>query len=416
MLRLDGRPSSCGTAITLVAAALLGIGVVMVFSASASLTAPPISENILQNQSFRQTLFTLLALVVLLVVALCPYRWWRIRHGRAFQPAILLMFLAVGLLVAVLLFGEERNGAKRWLSLGPIAGGLSFQPSEVAKLAIVVFFAAFCSRIGEGIRRFWSGLLPAILILLLVVGLVGWEDLGTGALLLAVGGGILLAGGARVWHLCVVSLPAVWGLGYLVWSQPYRMERIFAFLYPEADPQGTGYQGIQSLITIASGGWWGRGLGQGIQKYDYLPEARSDFVFSVVCEELGIIGGAAVILLFVVLVWQGRRAMAGAPTEFGRLLAFGATLTIGLQAAMNIAVVTVSMPTKGIGLPLVSAGGTGVVLFSILVGLLANVARERRVSADVRGPASLRQQAACRADKEDGGAAHLQPVTPTAAR
>lgn len=377
MLRLASRPSSCSTAITLVAAALLGIGVVMVFSAGASLTPSSMSEGSFRNPSFRQAFFATAALTVLLVVGLLPYGSWRIREGSAFQPAVFLMILAVGLLVAVLIFGEEWNGAKRWLSLGPVLGGLSFQPSEVAKLAVVVFFAAICGRFYDRIRRFWTGLVPAILLLTVVVGLVGLEDFGTGVLLMVVGGCVLLAGGARLWHLIVLGLPALGGLGYLVWSRPNRMQRILAFLNPDADPQGSGYHQIQSLITIVSGRWWGRGLGAGIQKYDYLPEARSDFIFAVICEELGIIGGVAVIGLFVLLLWQGRRAMASAPTEFGRLLALGATLMIGLQAVMNIAVVTVSVPTKGIGLPLVSAGGTSVVLLSVLVGLLVNVARDR---------------------------------------
>ena len=373
MFHIGSRPSSTSTGIAVVAASLMAIGVIMVFSATASLTSPPITQNPLTNSSFRQAMFAVAALIGLLLVGLMPYEWWRIRPSGLFQPAIWLMILAVGLQVAVYAVGHERKGATRWLSLG----GLSFQPSEVAKLAVVVFFAAYCSRYRERVPRFWTGLLPALLILGGVVALVGREDFGTAVLLLAVGGCILLAGGARIWHLCLLSLPAMAGLVYLVLSKTHRVERITTFLNPDADPQGTGYQAIQSLISIASGGWMGRGLGQGIQKYDYLPEAHNDFIFSVICEELGIIGGAAVILLFVVLVWQGRKAMLAASTEFGRLLALGATTTIGFQAALNIAVVTVSVPTKGIGLPLVSAGGTGVVFLGILTGLLVNVARIR---------------------------------------
>lgn len=403
MFRLESRPTSCSTTLIIVAAVLLGIGVVMVFSASASLTPPRAAEDVLQDLSLRQALYTTAALAALLVVGFCPYTLWRIRKGAVIQPAIFLLVLSVGLLAAVLLFGEERNGAKRWLSLGPMAGGLSFQPSEVAKLAVVVFLAAYCSSLGEGIRLFWSGLVPAASILVLVVGLVGVEDLGTGVLLVVVGGCILLVGGARFWHLAVWGLPAIGGLVHLVISQPYRLQRIFSYLDPYADPQGSGYHQIQSLITIVSGGWWGRGLGAGIQKYGYLPEGRSDFIFAVICEELGIIGGAAVIAMFVILLWQGRRAMLAAPTELGRLLALGATLMIGCQAAMNIAVVTVSLPTKGIGLPLISAGGTGVVLLSILVGLLVNVARDRRSPVTLSGaPAAVGESVAGTALREEG--------------
>lgn len=230
---------------------------------------------------------------------------------------------------------------------------------------------------GERIRRFWTGLLPMLLMLAVVAGLVGIEDFGTGALLALVGACILLAAGAKVWHLALTAMPGAVGLAYLIVAKPYRLERLKAFLDPFADPQGSGYHQVQSLITIASGGWWGQGLGAGIQKYGYLPEGRTDFIFAVICEELGLVGGIAVLGLFAVLLWSGRRAMLQAHTEFGRLLALGVTLTVGFQAAMNVAVVTVSIPTKGIGLPLVSAGGSGVMLFGVLIGLMINVARHR---------------------------------------
>lgn len=374
MFRMINRPTSCSTYIALLAGALLSIGLVMVFSASANLNSPPINQDVLRNPATRQVLFSISAVTVMLLVSLFPYEWWRIRAGTKFQPAVYLLVLAALLLMVVLVLGQARKGATRWLSLGP---GLSFQPSEISKLAVVVFFSAYCCHIRETIGKFWRGLMPALLILGLIVGLVGLEDFGTAVLLLVVGGCILLAAGAKIWQLGMLSLPAVAGLVYLVLSKPHRMDRIATFLDPDADPQGTGYQAIQSLITIASGGWWGRGLGQGIQKFDYLPEARNDFIFAVICEELGVVGGAAVILLFVLLVWQGRKAMLASSSDLGRLLALGATLTIGFQAAMNVAVVTVTVPTKGIGLPLVSAGGTGVVFLSILTGLLINVARRR---------------------------------------
>ncbi len=377
MFRLNSQPSGCSATVTIVAASLLGIGVVMVFSANASLSSSPSSADILHNATFRQGVCAVVALVVLLVTCLWPYEWWRLRRDTVFQPAVFLMVLAIGLLAAVLVFGEERNGARRWLSLGIAGGGLSFQPSEVAKLAIVVFCAALCGRLGIRIRWFWRGLLPTVLALGLVVGLVGKEDLGTGVLLMAVCAWMLVAAGAKIWHLGIFSLPALGGVVYLICVARFRIDRLLAFLDPYADPQGAGYHPIQSMITIASGGWWGRGLGAGIQKYGYLPEGRSDFIFSVICEELGLIGGVAIIGLFVVLMWAGRRAMLSAASDFGRLLALGATLILGFQAVMNIGVVTVSLPTKGISLPLVSAGGTGVIFLSILVGLMANVARRR---------------------------------------
>lgn len=395
MFRLDSKPSSASTTITIVAAALMGLGVVMVFSASASLTAPPPTQNLLANPSFRQAMFTFAALVTMLMIGLCPYESWRLRSTSAhsqgegpttngkslswFQPSIILALITIALLAAVLVpgIGEERNGARRWLNLGPSALGLGFQPSELAKLSLVVLLAAIAGHMGDRIRKFWTGLLPLILLLGIVCGLVGIEDFGTAALLALVGACMLLGAGAKIWHMVLFCLPGLAGLAYLVISKPYRVTRVLSFLDPYADPQGAGYHQVQSLITIASGDWWGRGLGAGIQKYGYLPESRSDFIFAVICEELGIIGGVAVLGLFAILLWNGRKAMLRANTDFGRLIALGATLTIGFQAAMNVAVVTVSVPTKGIGLPFVSAGGSGVILFSMLVGLLVNVARSR---------------------------------------
>lgn len=412
---LDSKPSSASTTITIVAAALMGLGVVMVFSASASLTAPPPTENLLANPSFRQAMFTFAALVTMLMIGLCPYDSWRLRSSPSpleregqgegpttngsslswYQPTVFLALITVALLAAVLVpgIGEERNGARRWINLGPSALGLGFQPSELAKLSLVVLLAAVAGRMGEHIRRFWTGLLPLILMLGIVAGLVGIEDFGTAALLALVGGCMLLGAGAKIWHLIIVCLPGLAGLVYLITARQYRMTRLLAFLDPFADAQGTGYHQVQSLITIASGDWWGRGLGAGIQKYGYLPESRSDFIFAVICEELGIIGGVAVLGLFAILLWNGRIAMLRASSEFGRLIALGATLTIGFQAAMNVAVVTVSVPTKGIGLPFVSAGGSGVILFAALVGLLVNVARNR-ATVSIASPADARPRAA----------------------
>ena len=379
MNRSISRPSAPSTAISIIAAALLALGIVMVYSATASLSAPPPADSILKNSSFRQAMFSVAGLITMLLVGLCPYEIWRMRPKTIWQPAVWFLLIVSVMLVAVLVpgIGEQRNGARRWLSLGPASMGLGFQPSELAKLAVVLFVAARCARMGDRIRKFWTGLLPMILILGVVAGLVGKEDFGTAALLLSVGFCMLLGSGARLWHVVLLGMPAIAGAVYLVIAEPYRVQRVLSFLDPYGDPQGKGYHQIQSLITIASGGWWGRGLGAGIQKYGYLPESRTDFIFAVICEELGIIGGAAVIGLFATLVWQGRKSMMRSNSDLGRLIALGTTLTIGLQAAMNVAVVTVSVPTKGIGLPLVSAGGTGVIFFSVLVGLLVNVARAR---------------------------------------
>src|SRR5262249_52052001 len=190
-----------------------------------------------------------------------------------------------------------------------------------AKPAVVLFLAGFIADRGERMRRFFSGLLPALFILGACVALVGVEDFGTAALLGAVGGGMLWCSSARRRQLVLLAIPAVIAMFLLIKMKGYRQGRLTGFLHVWDDPGGKGYHQYQSLIAIASGGWRGQGLGAGIQKYGYLPEARSDFVFAVICEELGIIGGAAVLGLFVALVWQGGRASRAAPDEFGRMLA-----------------------------------------------------------------------------------------------
>ena len=204
--------------------------------------------------------------------------------------------------------------------------------------------------------------------------LVGKEDFGTSVLLGGVGGSMLFVAGCRLRHLGGAAAVGAWSLIALLYSAPYRVARLAAFRDLWGDPQGAGYQPIQSLAAIASGGWFGTGLGSGIQKHGYLPECRSDFIFAVMCEEMGTLGGGLVLALFSLFVLLGIRTMLAAPTRFERLLAFGLTATIGLQAAMNVAVVTVLAPTTGIPLPLISAGGSGMLTSCGAVGVLAAIA------------------------------------------
>jgi cell division protein FtsW len=223
------------------------------------------------------------------------------------------------------------------------------------------------------IRSFWRGLLPAVVAIGLAVLVVGIEDFGTAALLAAVGGAMLLMAGARWWHLMLLVLPAVPAFGYLLVSRSHRMERILTFMDIWRDQDGKGYQAIQSLCTIASGGWWGRGAGQGFSK-TYLPEARTDFIFAVIYEEWGMLGAVAVVGLFLAMLWLAGWVICRCQDPFGRLLVFGLALMIGMQAAINVAVVTVMAPTKGIALPMVSAGGSGAIVLGAIVGLMASVA------------------------------------------
>jgi cell division protein FtsW len=315
----------------------------------------------------------------MLLMTQVSYRIWG--RGRGVPAMILLgLSLAASAVVLVAGIGSKINGAQRWLQVGPESWGLRIQPSELVKLAMPIFLAVWITQLAD-IRRFWKGFVPAVVAIAVSVGIVGIEDFGTAALLAAVGGTMLMAGGAKWRHIMLLVLPTVPAFGYLLMSRSHRMERLLIFLDIWKDPEDKGYQAIQSLCTIASGGWWGRGLGGGFVK-GYLPAARTDFIYAVICEELGMVGAVAVIGLMLVLVWNGREVFLRCADPMGRLLAFGFTATIGIQAALNIAVVTVSVPTKGIALPLVSAGGSGAIVMGGLVGILASIPRRGQMPLD----------------------------------
>jgi cell division protein FtsW len=262
----------------------------------------------------------------------------------------------------------------------------------LAKLTLVLFLAVWMTRPTTDMRRFWKGLFPACVVLGILVGMVGAEDLGTAALLAAVGVALLIAGGARIMHLILLALPGVITFAAMIISKPYRVERLMSFTDIWATPRTTGYQAVQSLLTIISGGWQGKGVGMGVQKLGYLPEGDTDFIYAIICEELGFAGGALVIGLFLALLWCGRNALRHAADDLGRYIVLGVMLMMGMQAAMNIGVVTVSLPTTGIALPLVSAGGSGLLILGLSVGLVANVARSPSPADEEVEPARLRSR------------------------
>ena len=245
-------------------------------------------------------------------------------------------------------------------------------------MVLVVWLAALLTRPGCDLTSLRRGFAPAIASAGVLILLTGIEDFGTSALMGVIAFGMLLLAGARWTHLIGTALLGVVAAAGLLMLKPHRWQRVVTWLSEEPDPAGEGYQVAQSLIAIGSGGWWGQGLGAGVQKYGYLPQDNNDFVFAIVCEELGIVGGMAVIVLFLLLLWRGWRIARRALDPFGRLLAAGITLLICLQAAFNIGVVTNSVPTKGISLPFVSAGGSGVLFLGMAAGLLAAVGGHRR--------------------------------------
>jgi cell division protein FtsW len=233
----------------------------------------------------------------------------------------------------------------------------------------------YAARKARGMERFWSGLIPGLVAAGAVAGLILLEDLGTGAIIGVVAGILLLAGGAKVRHVAMLSPLPVLALAGAIITSPYRVQRLLAFRDPYADPEGIGYHTIQSLLAVAGGEGFGRGLGFGIQKMGYLPEDRTDFLFAVVCEELGIAGAGLVVALFLSLVWAGYTVLGRERSPLLRLVTLGIVATVGLQAAINMMVVTALAPTKGIALPLVSSGGTGWMLTAFSLGLLVSIDR-----------------------------------------
>lgn len=290
-----------------------------------------------------------------------------------FHPASYLFLLSVMILVLVHVpgIGAVKNGAARWIELRIGSFVLSMQPSEIAKWAMVIVMPAFVVAMGDArIRRFFTGFLPLLVVLGVVCGLIITEDLGTAVLVGTVGLIVLFAAGVRWWHIGVLLPAPIAAVVFAILSSPYRMERVRMFWNPYADPREHGYHMIQSMTAIAGGHLTGRGLGHGVFKFGYLPEDTTDFLFAVICEEMGIAGAALVVFLYGVLLVSGFMIIKRLRDRGPQLVALGIMLTVGLQAAINLLVVTGLAPTKGIALPLLSAGGTGWILTAFSLGLL----------------------------------------------
>lgn len=347
-----------------IALSLSILGLLMVFSASLVTTA---SSTDYGNDPYfflkRQLIFMAVGLVALAAarrVNLDLLRPWL---------SLPLVGVTVGLLILVLLIGPEINGAHRWIDFGPF----QFQPSELAKLAIIFYMADFLARRGEKIESFLR-VIPALGIFGIVLVLVEQEpDLGTALVIAGVFMGMLFMAGGRVIHLAAMASAGLMVVVVGILAKPYRMARITAFLDPMAKPLDEGYQAIQSLIAVGSGGLFGRGFGIGHQKFKYLPEAHTDYIFAILSEELGLIGGVAVLVLFVTLLYKGFKIGVNCRRPYLRFLAAGITFQLALQALLNIGVVTGSLPSTGIPLPFISYGGTSLLFSLLAVGLLLNI-------------------------------------------
>jgi len=329
----------------------------------------------------RRAMFTPIVLLVLLVMGRWNYQKLLVHPTHIWRsPILYLMLISVVCLVLVLIpgIGREVNESRRWLKFGPEQYGLTFQPSELAKWCTAMFLAVYGWWMGDRMRQFRYGFLPSCALLGLVAGLIGKEDFGTAALGGAVGVAILLAAGVRWWHLLILIPLAALAFYVLVYCNEYRWNRIQAYLHGDDAPQemASAYHAKQSIMAIGSGGTWGTGLGQGTVKVGWLPEDTTDFVFAVIGEELGFAGCVLAVGLYIIMMIVCMRIIFSAPDRLGRLVAFSIAATLGAQAAMNMLVVTGLAPTKGIALPFVSAGGTGLVITAAAAGVLVNIARQ----------------------------------------
>jgi cell division protein FtsW len=349
-------------------AALVAFGLIMVFSAS-SATA---------YAAYRDTTFFLKRQIVWLVVGLLfAYAAYRVDYTKLKKLATPFAGIVFVLLLATLIphVGLMTGGARRWLGVA----ALSFQPSELAKLALVLFFAAKLSETGESIRSLVRGVVPLLLVAAaLAVPILFEPDMGTASLIAFVAFGMLFCAGARIEHLALAAFVTLPAIALEIGSSPYKRARILAFLDPWKDAQNTGFHIVQSLLALGSGGLFGLGLGASREKFFYLPEAHTDFIFAVIGEELGLLGTVLVLALFATFGVRAFTLAQRAPDRFGFFLIAGCALVIVIQAFINIGVVTSSWPVTGVPLPFISFGGSSLIVSLVCAALIMNVARRVR--------------------------------------
>jgi cell division protein FtsW len=343
---------------------LVCTSVVMVYSASAVWSLTRYDDPYLFL--FKQLTWAVLGLSMVPLVMRIDYRIYR-------EPVVIWTALAVvALLLMAVLFGRPVKGATRWLNLG----GLGIQPSELAKIAVIMFVAALLERRMDRLNQPAHALLPIGLVVGAIVALILVQpDLGTAVVICTIAAAMVFAAGIGYQYLFGLGLAALPAVYFLIMRSEYRRRRIFAFLDPWAEPLGDGFQAIQSFIAIGTGGIFGRGLMDGVQKLFYLPEPHNDFIYAVIGEELGLVGATVVLACFGVIAWRGLRASFRAPDRFGAFLALGLTIMISFQAFFNMSVVLGLLPTKGIPLPFVSYGGSSLLINLLAMGILLNVSQ-----------------------------------------
>ncbi|MCX6763134.1 MAG: putative lipid II flippase FtsW [Candidatus Moranbacteria bacterium] len=309
-----------------------------------------------------------IGVLALLVFQGINYKFWRKISFPLFLASIVCLIL-----VFIPGFGAKIYGANRWLQLGP----LSFQPSEMLKLSLIIYLAAWLESRGERIRDVFEGVIPFLAIVGIVVFLlIKQPDMGTLGVAIIVAFSIFFVSGAKISHLLTMAAAGAAALWILIKTESYRMNRILVYLHPELDPRGIGYQINQALLAIGSGGIFGVGIGKSLQKFNYLPEPVGDSIFAIIGEELGMVGCLFLILLFVILAVRGLRIARHAPDTFSRLTATGIVTWIFFQAFINIAAISGIIPLTGVPLPFISYGGTSVVFLLVGVGILMNISKQ----------------------------------------
>lgn len=358
--------------VTLCVVTLLCIGVLMVQSAAMQVTGH--LGWSWTDRGTRHLMYAGLAVAAFLVCGRLDYR--RLlgqSESILLARPVWLMALATLLCAAVLVpgIGKEVNGARRWIVLGPI----QVQPSEIAKWAVVIFLAWWLTRAPLDLRKFRT-LLVTLLPIAAACLFIVIEDFGTAVLIGLCSLAMLCCSRVKKWQLLLLIPPVLAAGAWFILHKEYRMRRMMSFMDPWAAPRGEGYHMVQSLLSFSTGGLTGRGIGNGVQKLGYLPEDTTDFIFAVVCEELGLFGAMMVIAMYAGLLYVAWQVIRSHRDSLGRMLAFGIAAMVCLQATINIAVATVSVPTKGLSLPLVSAGGSGMVIACAALGLLCSVCRQ----------------------------------------
>ena len=347
---------------------LLTIGLIMVLSASSPTSLAESGNS--YKYFVKQGIFAIIGLVLMTIISNIDYRFYKKFYKIAYIIAIIL-------LGAVLVIGKTLNGAKRWIF---ITSSLSFQPSELVKFCMIVFYAGLLTKNKDDLKYFFKGWIKHLAILAPIIALLIIEPhLSASVIIIGIVGIMMIIAGCKLWQIVVpgvtLGVPLAGIAIFKIQKFEHAIHRITTFLDPWQDKLGAGYQVIQSLYAIGSGGLFGAGLGQSKQKYLYLPEPQNDFIFSVLAEELGFIGCVFVIVLFAIFIWRGILIAMKSPDMFGSLVAVGITSMIAIQVIVNIAVVTSSMPATGMPLPFFSYGGTALVILLCQMGVLLNISR-----------------------------------------